>query len=69
MTIAAGASHRCELRWVATEGATDAVTYVVTVDAVGLLNFTQLASDSDVVVVSGPTSAGALRIYIPLVNR
>ncbi len=69
LTIAAGQTHRCILLWTATVDTSDTVNYVVTVDAVGLLNFTNTISDGDIVVVSGPTSSGSSRLYLPFVNR
>jgi hypothetical protein len=69
LTIAAGQAHRCILLWKATVDTSDTVNYVVTVNAVGLLNFTDTISDSDIVVVSGPTSSGSTRLYLPFVNR
>jgi uncharacterized repeat protein (TIGR01451 family) len=69
LTIAAGATHQCVLLWTATADENDTVHYTVTVDAVGLRDFTATARGSDIVVVSSPTAAGPLRIYLPLVNR
>ena len=67
-TIAPNTTHRCILLWDAVKGDTDAVKFAVTVAAEGLLNFTSTVSDSDIVIVSGPTSAGYV-IYLPLVRK
>jgi hypothetical protein len=69
ITIAAGAVHQCTIVWIAAKGDSDAVEFVVQVAAEGLLDFASTTSDSDVVIVSGPTSAGGLRIYLPVVSR
>ncbi len=69
LTILAGQFHRCTLLWAAIVSENDAVHYGVTVDARGLLNFTNSTSGEGIVVVSSPTSSGPQRIYLPLVNR
>jgi len=69
LTIVAGQSHSCILLWKATVNERDTIHYVVTVDAIGLLDFAKSASGGDIVVVSSPTSIRPERIYLPVVNR
>lgn len=69
LTITAGHAHRCTLLWTAIATESDTIHYIVTVDASGLLNFTDSTSGGDIVVVSSPTAVGPQRIYLPLVNR
>ncbi len=69
LTIAAGQEHRCILLWTATKADNDAVAYVVTVEAMGLLNFKATVSDSAIVIVSGPTGVDRKKVYLPLVGR
>lgn len=72
-TIAAGASYRCILLWSAVkadpESDEDAVQFIVTVEATGLLNFTATVSNSATVVVSPPTGVAPTKVYLPLVGR
>jgi hypothetical protein len=68
-TIAPNTTHRCILLWKAIKGDIDAVKFAVTVAAEGLLNFTATVSDSDIVIVSGPTGTDNYRIYLPLVRK
>ena len=67
--VAPNTTHRCILLWKAVKGDIDAVKLAVTVAAEGLLNFTATVSDSDIVIVSGPTGTDNYRIYLPLVRK
>lgn len=69
LTVPAQSTHQCTMQWTATEGESDAVEFTVRVDAEGLLDFTATESASDIVVISTPTSAGSLRIFLPVVSR
>lgn len=69
LTVAPGAAHQCTLTWTAVKGESDAMEFTVNVEAKGLMDFTATSSGSDVVIISGPTSAGSLRIYLPVVSR
>lgn len=69
ITIPAGGVHQCTILWTAVRGDSDAVDYLIRVDAEGLLDFTSTVSDSDIVIISGPTTAGSTRIYLPMVSR
>ena len=69
ITLNPSAVHQCTMSWQAVKGESDAVEFTVWVESQGLADFTATDSASDIVIISGPTSSGSLRIYLPVVSR